>query len=54
MVIGKFVIGPPSYRLVIGEFAYNSWISMNARKKENTVLFDRLLKNRVGSFFYDH
>jgi len=31
--------GPPSYRLVIGQFAYSSWISVNAENKENTVLF---------------
>jgi len=29
LVIGEFVTGPPSYRLVIGEFAYSSWISTN-------------------------
>ena len=25
-VIGRFVTGPPSYRLVIGEFWYSLWI----------------------------
>jgi len=26
LVIGEFVTGPPSSRLVIGELAYSSWI----------------------------
>jgi len=49
LVIGEFVTGPPSYRLVMGEFAYSSWISTNAENKENTVLFDRHLRSIVGS-----
>jgi len=40
LVIGEFVTGPPSYRLVIGEFAYSSWISTNT---EN-ILFLRTYK----------
>jgi len=39
LVIRKFMTGPPSYRLVIKQFAYSSWISVNAENKENTVLF---------------
>jgi len=39
IVIGKSVIRPPSYRIVVVGFAYSSWISMNAENKENT-LFD--------------
>jgi len=40
LVIRKFMTGPPSYRLVIGQFAYSSCISMDAENKENTDLFD--------------
>jgi hypothetical protein len=49
--IRKFVTGLPSYHLVTGKLAYSSCISMNAENKENTALFDRHLKHRVGSFF---
>jgi len=36
--------------VVIGKFAFSSWISTNAVNKENTVLFDRYLISRVGVF----
>ena len=36
LVIGESVTGPPSYRLVIGGFAYSSWISTNT---ENILFF---------------
>jgi hypothetical protein len=36
LVIRKCVTGPPSYRLVIWQLDYSSWISMNAENKENT------------------
>ena len=44
---GEFVTGPPSYRLVIGEFAYSSWISTNT---EN-ILFCGHLRNIVRLVF---
>ena len=40
LVIRKFMTGPPSYRLVIGEFAYSWWISVNADSTQNTYFFD--------------
>jgi hypothetical protein len=50
LVIRKFVTGLPGYRLVIGQLAYISWISMKAENKENTDPFDRHLRSGVGSF----
>ena len=39
LFIWNFVTGPARHRLVI-DFAYISWICMNAQNKVNTVLFD--------------
>jgi len=52
---------PPSHRevrdytaklppKVVEEFAYSSWISINAENKENTDLFDSLIAAESGRF----
>ena len=50
LVIGKFVTRPLSYRLVTGQFAYSSWIFINAENKENAVLFDSHVAAESGRF----